>query len=158
MTEQENLSLSTPIEDLESRIMTETDIDELNNIIDIFNVNIRKKEIVRNSKLSNLQDKVFEQMSTRIEKHGDEFSNKDLLDYYKTLEQTLSKSDTTLQDLNTPQIQVNQQVNINTTTEILDRESRLNILDAVNQFLTSIDSNDIINEVIEEDDFRNSDE
>lgn len=47
-------------------------------------------------------------MQARVEEHADEFSNKDLLDYFKTIQDTLSKSDTLITPENMPAIQITQ--------------------------------------------------
>ena len=46
---KESIPLDTPIEDLEYQLLTENNIDRLNEIIDIFNLNIKRKDIVRTS-------------------------------------------------------------------------------------------------------------
>ena len=54
----------------------------------------------------------------------------------KTIQDTLSKTDTSLEDLKVPTIQLNQQININNNgTEEFDRDSRKKIIDTVNQIL-----------------------
>ena len=60
-------TLDTPVDELEQKLVDETDIDELKNIINLFNLNIKKKDILRTSKLSDLQDKETEQIEKRIE-------------------------------------------------------------------------------------------
>ena len=72
-------TLDTPVDELEQKLVDETDIDELKNIINLFNLNIKKKDILRTSKLSDLQDKVTEQIGQRLEYNAAAFSNKDLI-------------------------------------------------------------------------------
>ena len=129
-----DITLSTPIDQLENNILNETDIDELNTIIDIFNVNLKKKDIVRSGKLSEVQDKVVQQIYDRVEKRGDELSTADLINLHKVVQDTIIKTDTTLNEVKVPNIQINQQVNINSTPEF-DRDSRARILDVVNDIL-----------------------
>lgn len=143
---KESIPLDTPIEDLEHQLLTENNIDRLNEIIDIFNLNIKRKDIVRTSKLNELQDKVTSQMALRLEKNAGEFSNKDLLDYFKTLQETISKADNSLESVNTPAIQINQQqINIGTESAELTRESRDKVKKIIDQILAdSKNQSDII--------------
>ena len=121
---------------LEQKILNEESVDELQNLIDLFNLNLKKKDIVRSAKLSEMQDKIVDQMSERIEKRPGEFSNTDLLNYHKAVQETLSKSNNTLDDVKLPNIQINQQLNINNAdTDSFDRDSRRHILETVDEIL-----------------------
>lgn len=137
MEEGKNLStLEIPVDELEQRLIQETDIDELKNVINLFNLNIKKKDIIRTSKLSDLQDLVTNQIGERLEKNAGAFSNKDLIDYFKVLQDSINKADNSLDTVDTPAIQLNQQINLNVSKEEeLDRESRARIADAVNSIL-----------------------
>jgi len=140
-TEQTPVSLDTPIEELEEKLLSENNIDELNNIINIFNLNIKKKDMVRTSKLNDLQDKITLQMQERLTKNAGEFSNKDLLDYFKVLQDTISKSDNSLKDIDTPAIQINQQqINLGTEDE-LNRESREKVKSFISKILSESGNN-----------------
>lgn len=140
LDEKEIVSLATPQDRLEEKLLTETNIDDLQDIINIFNLNMQKKNILRSSKLSDLQDKVYNQMSERLENKADEFSNKDLLDYFRTIQETISKSDNTLDKINIPAIQIQQnQLNVNVSSEELNRESRAKVLDVIQSILNSED-------------------
>ena len=142
----DKVSLTTSPEEIIDSILEETDIDDLNDIIKLFNINLKKRNLVRSSKLSEVQDKVVEQMATRVEDRPDNFSNEDLLKYYKTIQDTLNKADTSLDQMEVPTIQVNQQINVG--ADEFDRESRKRILDTVNQILKSAqDTSDVIEEV-----------
>lgn len=131
MTEKKN-ELST-INDLETRLMDEDNLDEINKIVEIFNVNLQKKNIIRSAKLSDVQDKVVQQMTDRFENRADSFSNDDLIKYHKIIQDTLTKTDTTMDNVKTPTIQINQQVNVDNVT--FNSESRKRILEAVNNIL-----------------------
>ena len=121
-------------------IMMEDDIDDLKDIVRLFNLNMKKRDLIRTSKLSEVQDKVVEQIAARVEDRPDNFSNDDLLKYYKTIQDTIAKTDTSLDKMETPSIQVNQQINVGTNE--FDRESRKRILDTVQQILQA--SHDVI--------------
>ena len=136
----DNLSLTSPSEEMINSIMMEDDIDDLKDIVRLFNLNMKKRDLIRTSKLSEVQDKVVEQIAARVEDRPDNFSNDDLLKYYKTIQDTIAKTDTSLDKMETPSIQVNQQINVGTNE--FDRESRKRILDTVQQILQA--SHDII--------------
>lgn len=126
------VSLDTPLEELEQKILAETDVDKLKDAVDLFNLNIQKKNIVRTSKLSELQDMIVHQMEQRLDKKADEFSNQDLLTYFKTVQDTISKADNSLDSVNTTAIKVIQnQLNINVKEDELSRESKEKVLAAV---------------------------
>lgn len=129
----ESINLISDPKDIEQLILSETDLDNLNDIINLFNISLRKRDLVRNSKLSETQDKIVEQISNRVAEQPDDFSNDDLLKYYKTIQDSLVKSNTSLDDIKTPTIQLNQQININ--NDEFDRESRMRIIDTVSKIL-----------------------
>ena len=132
----DNVNLTTDSKDIEKYILDEENIDNLNDIVNLFNISLKKRNLIRSSKLSEVQDKVVDQIATRVSERPDNFSNDDLLKYYKTIQDTLSKTDTSLEDLKVPTIQLNQQININNNgTEEFDRDSRKKIIDTVNQIL-----------------------
>lgn len=132
--DKKDLSLSTPLDILENEIMTSDDADELSDIIDIFNLNLQKKNLVRNKKLNDIQDKVVERMLEKIESEPWEFSNDDLIKFHKVIQETISKSPN-IDKTEIPLIQVNQQINVNSPN--FDRESRTKILSAVNDILNN---------------------
>ena len=112
---------------------------DVEKIVSIFNSNLKKKELLRISKLSELQDAITSQVSKRLEKHADEFSNRDLIDYFKIFQETISKTDTSIDSI--PQISITQnQLNINVSNPEFDQDSRQRILKAVKQLMT-IDNN-----------------
>lgn len=112
---------------------------DVEKIVSIFNSNLKKKELLRISKLSELQDAITSQVSKRLEKHADEFSNRDLIDYFKIFQETISKTDTSVDSI--PQISITQnQLNINVSNPEFDQDSRQRILKAVKQLMT-IDNN-----------------
>lgn len=128
-------TLKTPEEELEIQLLEEDNIDNIKAIIDLFNVNIKKKNIIRTSKLNELQDKVYEQIDRRITLNADTFSNKDLLDYFKVMQETITKSDIDSEQFTIPSIQVNQNnVSITMGTE-LNRESRQKITEAIKNIM-----------------------
>ena len=130
------LPINLSNEELEQKLLEETDIDNIKNIINLFNLNIKKKDIVRTAKLNDLQEKVYNQMDKRLTYKSDEFSNADLLNYYKTIQESINKADTTLDKVDTPSIQIVQnQLNINNSEDVLNKDSRKKIVDLVQKFM-----------------------
>lgn len=133
------LTFNTPIEQLQSKLLTCTDATQLQQVVDLFNLNIRRKDVLRTGKLSELQDRVAEQMEARIVDHADEFSNKDLLDYFKLIQDTIDKSGNIITQENIPAIQINQQnVNIQVGDTKLSSQSREKVMDRVRDVLAQL--------------------
>lgn len=130
--------------DLERQLMSEKDPARVKEIIDLFNLHLKKKEAIRTNQLSELQDKTLSQMEARLEKKADNFSNADLIAYYKTIQDSLSKADTNFDNISIPQIQVNQQINIGSDSPVLTRESRQKVLDAVRLILARADNPEVV--------------
>ena len=154
MTDKNLLPINLSNEELEQRLIDETDIDNMKNIINLFNLNIKKKDIVRTAKLNDLQDKVYDQMNKRLTHKADEFSNADLLSYYKTIQESINKSDTTLDKVDTPAIQIVQnQLNINQENDELSRESKKKVIDLVQKLMNAYNQPQTVpNNVVSNDD------
>ena len=151
MTDKDKeLSLTIPSEDLEEKILTSEDPDELMDMIDIFNLNLKKRNIIRNNKLNDIQDRVVDKMLQKIEEEPWEFSNDDLVKFYKVTQDTLSKSQNIIDKESLPTIQVNQQINVSAPE--FNRESRAKILSAVHDILANVDSQSILEEIEEAND------
>lgn len=145
MDNKDLITLDTPLEELEDKLLQEKDIDNVKNIIDIFNLNIKKKNVIRANKLAELQDSISEQMQKRIESNADAFSNDDLLNYFKTVQQTIEKSDTSSDDVRVP-IQITQQ-QINITDTVLDRDSKQRVISAIQSILAKQENSQQLEEV-----------
>lgn len=155
----DTIKLNTDPKDIEKYILEEENLDDLNDIVKLFNISLKKKDLIRNSKLSEAQDKIVDQITTRVSERPDNFSNEDLLKYYKTIQDSLTKMDGSLDDVKVPTIQLNQQINIG--QEEFDRDSRKKIIETVNKVLalakeTSQDIEDVIN--LDEGDIETSDD
>ena len=138
------VTLETPMDELENKILSSTDLNELKDIVNIFNLNIQKKNIVRLNKLNQIQDLIANQIEERVKNKADQFDNQDLISYFKTVQETINKSDNSLDSIDTPAIQVIQnQLNINVQQEdSLDRDSRERIMDAVKAILSKANNTD----------------
>lgn len=142
---EEILTLTTSNEELEKKLFEETDLNNIKNIINLFNLNIKKKDIVRTAKLNELQDKVYDQIDKRITLKPDEFSNSDLLSYFKTIQESINKADTSLDKVDTPSIQIIQnQLNIKDDGTNISRDSRLRIVELVNKFMNMNSNEDVV--------------
>lgn len=144
MTDKINNNLTK----LEKKLIKEENIDELQELVELFNLNLQKKNILRNAKLSDVQDRVVEQILQRIALEPEEFSNDDLIKYHKIIQETLTKTDTTLDNIKVPNIQINQQVNVDKM--IFNSESRKRILEAVNDILNGEQTIEVDYELSEE--------
>ena len=124
-------------DDVITKLVESQDIEEIKRLTQLFNVNQMKKDAIRVIKLNDILDKLDDQVSERVEKYPDQFSNIDLLKYVDTIQQTINKSNQTITSINqTPLIQLNQQNNIvQVSDDALTRESREKIVNIVKQFL-----------------------
>lgn len=128
--DKDKINAITPVNELEEQLLLAETNSDIKQIIDIFNLNLKKRDIIRASKLEDLQDLISDQMKLRLEKRAGEFSNKDLVDYFKAINDTLSRTNTDSSSV--PQIQVNQNTQVNITDSIIsNKNSRDKILDAI---------------------------
>ena len=134
---------------LEKKLIKEERPDELNELVELFNVNLQKKNILRSAKLSDVQDKIVDQMLERISLEPEEIRDEDLIKYHKVIQDTLNKTDTTFDNIKVPNIQINQQVNVDKM--IFDSEARKRILGAVNDILNGTEVLDADFTIEEED-------
>lgn len=133
---KKELSLATPEFELQTQLLVEEDPESLKEILDIFNLNIKKKDMLRASKLSEFQDEIVKNMVDRVKQNSDTFTNKDLLDYYSVIQTTLEKSMKT--EIEVPTIQINQQqINIVNDDDKLSRESREKVANVIKGILNS---------------------
>lgn len=145
--ENNKLTLLTPQDELESKLMSEDNLDNIKEIIELFNLNIKKKDVIRSNKLSDIQDKISDQIAQRIDKRAGEFSNADLLNYLKVVNDIINKSDNSLDNVKLPSIQINQQNNVNvdlSTTHGLGKDSRDHVVDAVQSILKKLSKQNAI--------------
>ena len=109
---------------------------------------------MRNLAYNNLLDKITNQMGERLDKRADQFSNKDLLDYAKVVQDGIDKAQKQIQSIDTaPMIQVNTQNNITIQSgDELDRESRQRVIEAakvaMSLLMSQQQSSDISNNIL----------
>ena len=126
--------------DQKESLQQSTEAQELQKILNIFNLNLKKKELLRVEKLNDLQDALLDQAAQRVEKHGDEFSNRDLIEYFKAFDGVLQKTPVNTSDFSAIQITQNQ-LNINMSQSEFDSQERQKIFSAVQALLASAQNN-----------------
>ena len=139
MTNEDELMQLSP-QDLRGKLMQSTTSDEVDYIISLFNLNLKKKEVIRADVLSDLQDKLAEQIGKRVENNSDTFSNKDLLEYLNSIQSILNKQQKMFE---TPApVAVQNNLIIQKSQEELDKDSRDRVMDLVKNILQSQEQND----------------
>lgn len=119
--------------------------EELKAQVDMFSLNMAKKNAVRIAKLQNLLDNVTDQALIRAEKHPGEFSNKELLDYMKITQDQINNAQFNIENIGEkPMIQINNQkneVSINMDSG-LTRESKTKVIDAIKALVQQVTAQD----------------
>lgn len=129
--------------------------DELTDIVKLFNLQLKKKEIIRTDVLSELLDRVTNQMQKRLEVQSDSFSNKDLLDFFNSIQTSIAKHNST-DETNLPTIAIQNNVVINDNSKELSKDSRDRITDLIKELMNK--EKIIDNEVVESKINENGDE
>lgn len=141
--------LNTKVEKIAKDIVIQDDPDEIKKLVQQFNLAHTKKQILRSLTYDQLLDSITDQMKERVTLRGDQFSNKDLLDYLNTMNNGIEKAQKQFTDVESiPKIQINQQNNI-TVNETLDRESRERVLSVVNALMQNIKNTQLQEEIVE---------
>lgn len=125
--------LDEKLDTIVDSILDEQDPKKTKDLVDLFNWNMSKKNILRIQKLNNLYDSITDQMIERVDKRADQFSNSDLLDYVKTIQGAIDLNTKNLSQVQeTPLIvhQNNTQINLN-VAESFDKDAKERILAAV---------------------------
>lgn len=146
--EENEVTLASTTEDIVDRIKGETDQAKLKELTDLFIMNQSKKNIIRSATFNDVLDQIAEQMRMRMTHKSDEFSNKDLVDWMKVIQDTVNKTGDTVEQIKqAPSIQVNQ-VNIN--SETLDSDSKQRVMEFIQSVMrgeTKIDDIEIEGEI-----------
>lgn len=144
-------NIDTRIEELVETIIEEQDPNKTKDLVDLFNWNMSKKNVVRLQKLNNLYDSIADQMIERVDKRADQFSNSDLLDYVKTIQGAIDVNSKNLAQVKEPPLivqQNNTQINVNFADQF-DQDAKNRILHAVEltlkQAKQSVDETTVIN-------------
>ena len=122
-----------------SKIVDENNSDSFKDLVNLFNMNQQKKNILRSNAYSNLLDIIVDELNDRISNNTFLFSNKDLLDSINTINNAINKSSVDVENISIQPIQTNTQINVNVDNKIqLDRDSKERITNVVNTILKSL--------------------
>ena len=136
------LNLASTKEEIVDRMQETNSIDELKDLTNLFGISLTKKEILRASKESDLMDKLLSQAEERINDKADYLPHDVLLDYLKTFQASVDKSRKTFNDdvdkasVNITKNEIN--VNIDSDSHGLSRESREKVLDVMKTLFSKI--------------------
>ena len=120
------------------RLIAETDIGKVKDLTQLFNAAHIKKQVLRTMAYDEILDHINDQMAERIIQRGDQFSNKDLIDYANSVTSHLEKAQKQISGVNDiPVIQINQQNNT-IITDTLDSESQQRVESAIKAILEKI--------------------
>ena len=161
MTEDDLINL-IPLDDktsdIANKIVEEDNLEETKKLINLFNLHQAKKNALRVLKFNSLLDKVSDQMLARFEKCPGEFSNSDLINYLTVTQNAIDRANKSIALVDeTPMIQFNQ-VNITNPEQSLSRESKENIIKAVQALLNKTASDTIEGEIAEDNIEENKDD
>lgn len=152
-TNEMNLTpLNQETQDIAQQVIDEKDLEKTKQLIQLFNLNVEKKNVVRILKLNGLLDSVSDTMIERFAKHPGEFSNDDLLKYMQVIQQSIDNAHKNLNMVDqAPPISFNQnnQVNVN-IIDTFDRDSKERIADAIKAILNRPNIEEQTIEVMEE--------
>lgn len=167
-TEMNDLIKATPAlpsdQTIADDILNESDVKKMQNLVQIFNLNQAKKNVIRVFQYNAILDKLSDEALKRVTNHPGEFSNNDLFNFMQTMQASIDRANKSLNLVSdVPAIQFNQVNNINMSENQLDRTSKDKIKAAVKAILAkSKDLNILDNDeeiIIEEDeDVNNSDD
>lgn len=121
--------------DLTKQIIEEDDPQKIEDLSQLFALVSKKKNIARTNRLSNLLELIDDEVIHRFTTTPESIDNDQLEKYMRTTQQSIYNIDTAMQ--NAPQIQINNQTNVNINSSGLNRESRAKVLEAVREILNS---------------------
>ena len=130
--------LDTSTKELAQKVIDEQDLDKTKDLLNLFNLNMAKKNVLRIMKLNNLLDMISDNAIERFEKRSDEFSNKYLLDFMQVTQLAIERAQKNLNLVDeTPAIVINNQTNqLNIdSSDSLSRESKAKISAAIQAIL-----------------------
>lgn len=128
---------------LEQKLLAAKSTRELQEVVNLFNLDIAKKNVIRSKAYSDMVDKVINEMSARIDKYPGQFSNRELLEYMTALQAQLVKNADVNKDLPTIAIQQNV-INMSTPLDKFDRESKDKMRDVLRAILGETMQGDVI--------------
>jgi len=133
----DTVQLDSDTQAIANQIIHEPDGNKVKQLIDMFNLNQKKKNVIRLIKFNGLLDTVSDSMIERFQKKPGEFGNQDLLNYMSVVQNAIDrvqKSVDSASDM--PAIQFNQQNNVNIeTVDMFDKEAKEKIATAIKAIL-----------------------
>ena len=136
-------SLIKEANEITEQIIAEKDPSKLHDLTNLFKQNQLKKNLLRSSKLNNLLEIIDDEVLMRVTTAPEMISNKDLLGYMNTTQQAIQNSFNTFEQL--PTIQVNNIENsVNISSDNLGKESRQIVINKVNEILSQLKSENVI--------------
>lgn len=138
-------SLDENITDTTKKIIQEQSAQETQELVNMFNWHMQKKNIIRMMKLSKVEDIVIDSIIERFDRRPGEFNNDDLLHYLQTVESSIERAQ---KNMNNPEnvavptinVQNNTQVNLNVIDKFTS-DSKARITDAIKAFLDNAAAN-----------------
>ena len=125
-----------------TKLIQEDDLDKVKDLTHLFNVYQTKRNAIRINALNDVQDALVQQMLERLRKYPDNFANKDIADWMKTVQAVMESNTEKVDKLdNIPTItyQQNNQVNL-TLADSLSKESREKVVSVVEALLKNAQS------------------
>lgn len=126
-------------QDLEKFLPTIGDLEEEKHREDIFNISMRKKDMLRALASDRIQSIAMNQVEKRLTERPDEMTTMELLKTVEVAQAVRAKSQQNLEQ--TPgvqQITINQQNNISVNKTELSRESKERVQAAIQQILENV--------------------
>ena len=128
--------------DIADKIINASTTDELNEVTNLFLANQRKKDMIRSHKLSILLGIIDDEVINRFTDRPEDFDNTELLNYMNSTQRNIDSITRSLDEK--PIVQINNQHNeINIGGSSLNRESRVKVLNAVQDILNSLQDGDV---------------
>lgn len=127
--------LDKDIQDTIDKVLSEDSPENIRDLTELFNNNMRKKDMVRSFKLSGFLEEIEDTLITRVRENPDDIKTYELLNAIKVVQESLYKTTENVAGIkSTPTIQINQQI-INNGEEPLSKDSINKVLNLVNKIL-----------------------
>lgn len=139
--------LNQSTKEIVSKLMVSENEEDTKALIDLFNINMSKKNALRIVKLNELLDTVNEQAANRFHTQSEEITNMEILKYMEVVQNAIDRSQKNVDLLKQqPMIQINKQTNneVNINMGIgngLDRESKEKVIDALGKLFQNLKDN-----------------
>lgn len=150
--------------DITQKIMDEQDVNKVKDMTAVFNLLQQKKNLLRVLKLNGLLDTVSDKIVQRFEQRPDEFSNSDLVAYMKVIEDAVDKANKSLNinEMEVPQVALLQQNNVSVvvggTEQVLDRESRAKVANAIKAYMDALKNANNAGDIVQNGETNNESE